>query len=157
MSSRAEEVLGARERTMTTTDTYPQVIKKTTGMVGDRAVQRLAKKHGLHVLDITWEDTARFDDSAVGPNISDMTIQVQHQAPGREDYELSCMPVIRYPNFTDMSMYSTCPKPERSVSTMVCRSIAMAMALLTFTALAHSAESGSSLAEIHALFGSRNS
>ena len=88
---------------MTPTDTYPQVIKKTTGMVDDRAVQQLAKKHGLNVLDITWEDTARFDDSAVGPNISDMTIQVQHQAPGCEDYELSCMPVIRYPNFTDMS------------------------------------------------------
>jgi hypothetical protein len=32
-----------------------------------------------------------------------MTIQVQHQIPGREDYELSCMPVIRYPNFSDIS------------------------------------------------------
>jgi hypothetical protein len=88
---------------MPTTDTYAQVIQKTTGMVGDKSAQRLAKKHRLHVLDVTWEDTARFDDSAVGPNISDMTIQVQHQAPGREEYELSCMPVIRYPNFTDLS------------------------------------------------------
>lgn len=88
---------------MPTTDTYAQVITKTTGMVSDKAVQRLAKKHGLQVLDVNWEDTARFDDSAVGPNISDMTIQVQHQDPGREDYELSCMPVIRYPNFTDRS------------------------------------------------------
>ncbi len=88
---------------MPTTNTYTNVIKKTTEMVSDRSVQRLAEKHGLHVLDVTWEDTARFDDSAVGPNISDMTIQVQHQAPGREGYELSCMPVIRYPNFTDLS------------------------------------------------------
>ena len=88
---------------MKTTDTYSQVIQKTTGMVRDSAVQRLAKKHGLHVLDVTWEDTARFDFSAVGPNISDMTIQVQHQLPGREDYELACMPVIRYPNFSDVS------------------------------------------------------
>jgi hypothetical protein len=32
-----------------------------------------------------------------------MTIQVQHQIPGREDYELACMPVIRYPNFSDVS------------------------------------------------------
>lgn len=87
---------------MTTTDTYSQVIQKTTGMVRDRTVPRLAKKHGLHVLDVTWEDTARFDFSAVGPNISDMTIQVQHQIPGREDFELSCMPVIRYPNFSDV-------------------------------------------------------
>jgi hypothetical protein len=32
-----------------------------------------------------------------------MTIQVQHQAPGSDSYELSCMPVIRFPNFTDLS------------------------------------------------------
>lgn len=88
---------------MKTTDTYSQVIQKTTGMVRDKAVQRLAQQLGLHVLDVTWEDTARFDSSAVGPNISDMTIQVQHQIPGREDYELACMPVIRYPNFSDIS------------------------------------------------------
>ncbi|TVS21017.1 MAG: hypothetical protein EA424_01055 [Planctomycetaceae bacterium] len=42
---------------MKTTDMYSQVIQKTTGMVRDRAVQRLAQKHGLHVLDVTWEDT----------------------------------------------------------------------------------------------------
>ncbi len=88
---------------MKITDDYAKTITKTTEMVRDKAVGRLAKKHGLHVLDVTWEDTARFDDSAVGPNISDMTIQVQHQIPGREDYELSCMPVIRYPNFSDIS------------------------------------------------------
>jgi hypothetical protein len=88
---------------MTTTDTYSLLIKKTTDMVRDKAVQRLAEEHGLHVLDVTWEDTGRFDFSAVGPNISDMTIQVQHQVPGREDYELNCMPVIRYPNFSDIS------------------------------------------------------
>ena len=88
---------------MTTIDSYSLVIKKTTDMVRDKAVQRLAEEHGLHVLDVTWEDTARFDFSAVGPNISDMTIQVQHQIPGREDYGLSCMPVIRYPNFSDIS------------------------------------------------------
>jgi hypothetical protein len=86
-----------------TTDTYSQVVSNTVGMVHDRKVQRLAKKRGLHVLDVTWEDTARFDNSAVGPNISDMTIQVQHQIPGRDGYELSCMPVIRYANFTDVS------------------------------------------------------
>jgi hypothetical protein len=88
---------------MTITNNYSEVITKTTGMVRDRTVQRLAEKHGLHVLDVTWEDTARFEFSAVGPNISDMTIQVQHQMPGREDDELSCMPVIRFPNFSGIS------------------------------------------------------
>jgi hypothetical protein len=86
-----------------TTDNYSKTLAKTVGMVRDRKVQELAEKHGLHVLDVTWEDTARFDNSAVGSNISDMTIQVQHQIPGRDEYELSCMPVIRFPNFTDLS------------------------------------------------------
>lgn len=84
-------------------DEYDRVIESTKVMVRDGIIQRLAGKHGLHVLDVTWEDTARFDNSAVGPNISDMTIQVQHQLPGKNDYQLSCMPVIRYPNFTDVS------------------------------------------------------
>jgi hypothetical protein len=88
---------------MPTTDIYAEVIDTTRRMVSDKRVEGLVKKHGLQVLDVTWEDTARFDDSAVGPNISDMTIQVQHQLPGREECALSCMPVIRYPNFTDIS------------------------------------------------------
>jgi hypothetical protein len=92
-----------KETTMKATDDYSQTIAKTTGMVRDKAVQRLAQKCGLHVLNVTWEDTARFDNSAVGPNISDMTIQVQHKIAGRDDYELSCMPVVRYPNFSDVS------------------------------------------------------
>jgi hypothetical protein len=88
---------------MKATDDYTQVISKTTGMVRDDAVQGLAQQNGLQVLDVTWEDTARFDNSTVGPNISDMTIQVQHKIAGRDEYELSCMPVIRYPNFSDLS------------------------------------------------------
>ena len=88
---------------MKVADDYSQVIAKTTGMVRDDTTQALALKHGLHVLDVTWEDTARFDNSAVGPNISDMTIQVQHKIPGSKEYELSCMPVIRFPNFSDLS------------------------------------------------------
>ena len=88
---------------MKTTDDYSKVIAKTTAMVRDDAVQGLAQKNGLQVLDVTWEDTARFDNSAVGPNISDMTIQVQHKIAGGDEYELSCMPVIRYPNFSDLS------------------------------------------------------
>ena len=58
---------------------------------------------GLNILDITWEDTGRYKDSAVGPNISDMTIQVQQLNPKTGKYELSLMPVIRHPNFSDES------------------------------------------------------
>ena len=88
---------------MKAADDHTKVIAKTTAMVQDEAVQKLAKEHGLQVLDVTWEDTARFDFSAVGPNITDMTIQVQHKMPGSDQYELSCMPVIRYPNFSDVT------------------------------------------------------
>ena len=64
----------------------------------------LAARQGLDVLDVTWEDTGRFLDSSVGPNISDMTIQVQtcdeeQQRPGAASS--TCMPVIRFPNFSD--------------------------------------------------------
>jgi hypothetical protein len=55
------------------------------------------------VLNVTWEDTGRYKGSAVGPNISDMTIQVQHMDPKTEKFQLFCMPVIRFPNFSDKS------------------------------------------------------
>lgn len=78
-------------------------IQRTARMVKDRSVQKLATEYGLQVLDLTWEDTGRFKGSAVGPNISDMTIQVQHQPPGTDRWELTCMPVIRPPNFSDIT------------------------------------------------------
>lgn len=76
---------------------YPEVIQQTAAMVGNQEAQRLAQQYGLQVMNVTWEDTGRFKNSAVGPNISDMSIQVQDQ--GR----LTLMPVIRYPNFEDKS------------------------------------------------------
>ena len=80
---------------------YLKAIRKTAAMVSDPKAQALANKHGLNVLNITWEDTGRFKDSAVGPNISDMTIQVA--ARRERGMEVSAMPVIRHPNFGDKS------------------------------------------------------
>lgn len=82
---------------------YQDAIAQTVGMVRDSASQRLAIQMGLNILDITWEDTGRYKGSAVGPNISDMTIQVQQFNPKTGKYELSLMPVIRHPNFSDES------------------------------------------------------
>ena len=79
---------------------YAQTIQKTAAMVQDPIAQRLAAAKGLQVMNITWEDTGRFKGSAVGPNISDMTIQIQ-QGNDRKGFTLTCMPVIRYPNFED--------------------------------------------------------
>lgn len=74
---------------------YARAIAGTASMVHDAAARSLAKKHGLEILDLTWEDTGRYKGSCVGPNISDMTIQVQHEG------KVTCMPVIRHPNFSD--------------------------------------------------------
>ncbi len=82
---------------------YRDAIAQTVGMVGNSTAQRLAIQMGLNILDITWEDTGRYKGSAVGPNISDMTIQVQQFNPKTRKYELSLMPVIRHPNFSDES------------------------------------------------------
>jgi hypothetical protein len=82
---------------------YAETIRRTANMVWDTQAQALAQKHGLHIVNVTWEDTGRYYNSSVGPNISDMTIQVQQMDPLSEQYQLTLMPVIRYPNFSDMT------------------------------------------------------
>jgi len=80
---------------------YLEAIQRTSAMVWDDNALRLAQRRGLDLINVTWEDTGRYYDSAVGPNISDMTIQVQYQDPNTGEYVLTLMPVIRYPNFVD--------------------------------------------------------
>ena len=80
---------------------YEQVLTSTASMVGDYEAQRLAASRGLNIVNVTWEDTGRYKGSSVGPNISDMTIQVQHKDPRTGDARLFLMPVIRFPNFED--------------------------------------------------------
>ena len=82
---------------------YWEAIQRTAGIVWDDNVLRQASGYGLDVLNVTWEDTGRYYNSAVGPNISDVTIQVQHINPDTGQYELTLMPVIRFPNFTDLT------------------------------------------------------
>jgi len=80
---------------------YFQVIQKTAGMVCDSQAQALINKYGLNICNVTWEDTGRYKGSCVGPNISDMTIQVNLMDPRTKQYSLTCMPVIRYDNYSD--------------------------------------------------------
>lgn len=84
-------------------ENYRQVIERTRSMLYDQSSQTLADRWGLDIVDVTWEDTGRYDNSAVGPNISDMTIQVQQKDPVTGEYSLHLMPVIRYPNFADLT------------------------------------------------------
>ena len=79
---------------------YGRVIDKVAGMVGDPSVQSGASRRGLSLVNVMWEDTGRAQGSALGPNISDLTLQVRRRdAQGR--FMNSLMPVIRFPNFSD--------------------------------------------------------
>lgn len=82
---------------------FVEAIERTAAMVWDENAQYLAGLYGFHIVNVTWEDTGRYYNSSVGPNISDVTIQVQHQDPYTSKYELTLMPVIRYPNFSDLT------------------------------------------------------
>ncbi len=78
---------------------YRETIDRVANMVGDGEAQSLASRYGMQVLNVMWEDTGRFQGSSVGPNISDVTIEV---AEGNgDDRKLALMPVVRFPNFSD--------------------------------------------------------
>lgn len=79
---------------------YLEAIERTANMVSDRNAIRLVQRQGLNLLNLTWEDTGRYKGSSVGPNISDMTIQVSTPA-GRGEMRSRLMPVVRFPNFSD--------------------------------------------------------
>ncbi|MEQ1932855.1 MAG: hypothetical protein ABL962_03100 [Fimbriimonadaceae bacterium] len=84
-------------------DQYMNAIQNTANMVNDPAATRLAQQHGLNILNVTWEDTGRYKGSSVGPNISDLTIQVVAKSRGRNGVVTRAMPVIRHPNFSDLT------------------------------------------------------
>ncbi len=94
---------------------YQRTIAATANMVRDVQTRALVQKYGLDIVNITWEDTGRYKNSAVGPNISDMTIQVGFEDPTTEEFEVTCMPVIRYPNFRDL----TCDLDPRDFTLLV--------------------------------------
>ncbi len=77
-------------------------VEKTASLTENEAAGKLAERHGLEFVNVTWEDTGRYKNSSVGPNISDMTIQSAASggdALGRG--EPVAMPVLRHPNFSD--------------------------------------------------------
>ena len=82
---------------------YADVIRDTAAMVWDDEALRLAAKYDLDIINVTWEDTGRYYGSSVGPNISDVTIQVQRWNVDMRAFDLTLMPVIRYPNFSDLT------------------------------------------------------
>src|SRR5512138_447950 len=79
--------------------THADAVERVANMVSDGEAQALASRHGLQLLNVLWEDTGRWQGSSVGPNISDVTIEVvSGDGKGRK---LAVMPVLRFPNFSD--------------------------------------------------------
>jgi hypothetical protein len=78
---------------------YAQTIQRVTSMVSDASLQQRVARRGLSMMNVTWEDTGRNEGSSVGPNISDLTLQVRRKA--ERGFESSLLPVIRHPNFSD--------------------------------------------------------
>lgn len=79
---------------------YQAVVDRVAGMTGDEGLYSRVQARGLDVLDIAWEDTGRAMGSAIGPNITDLTLQVRNKDP-QGGWHTALMPVIRFPNFTD--------------------------------------------------------
>lgn len=79
---------------------YARVIDKVANMVSDGDLRQRTRRRNLSIVNVMWEDTGRAQGSALGPNISDLTLQVRRRdESGR--FQSSIMPVIRHPNFTD--------------------------------------------------------
>jgi hypothetical protein len=79
---------------------YARVVEKVAAMPGDAAATKLVNRGGLQLLNVLWEDTGRWQGSSVGPNISDVTIEVQTD-DGNGQTRTALMPVMRNENFTD--------------------------------------------------------
>lgn len=79
---------------------YRKAIAAAAEMTRNPRTVSMVRKHGLGIMNITWEDTGRYKGSSVGPNISDMSIQVGVKNE-TGNFDLTLMPVIRYDNFTD--------------------------------------------------------
>lgn len=76
-------------------------VDRVARLVSDPEAQSLAAARGLRFVNVLWEDTGRYQGSSVGPNISDVTIEVV-EGEGR-GHRQALMPVLRYPNFADRS------------------------------------------------------
>ncbi len=79
---------------------YGEVVDKVVGMATNGDLQSRVGQRKMSVVNVAWEDTGRAQGSALGPNISDLTLQVRRRDDNGQ-FISSIMPVIRFPNFVD--------------------------------------------------------
>ncbi len=80
---------------------FASVVDKVTRMVSDQKLRAMASRRKLSLVNVMWEDTGRAQGSSLGPNISDLSLQVRFKRPGQRRQSAAVMPVIRHPNFSD--------------------------------------------------------
>lgn len=88
---------GIRDRTAQ--DELRATVKKVVGMPNDSDLTQRVSRRGLSVVNVAWEDTGRSVGSSVGPNISDLSLQVRMR--DERGFTGAVMPVVRFPNFSD--------------------------------------------------------
>lgn len=79
---------------------YDRMVARVADMVNDEHAYGITGAFNLQLLNVMWEDTGRWEGSSVGPNISDVTIEVEGYKQGKT-HRTYLMPVMRYDNFTD--------------------------------------------------------
>jgi len=79
---------------------YEKMVAKVANMIDNERAYTLAAAQKLQLLNVLWEDTGRWEGSSVGPNISDVTIEVEGYRQGKK-HRTYLMPVMRHDNFTD--------------------------------------------------------
>src|SRR5687767_3127558 len=79
---------------------FVSAVSEVSEMVRDARLRRRVERRGLSIVDVAWEDTGRAEGSVLGPNISDLTLQLRWRDPDAGFAE-ALMPVIRHPNFID--------------------------------------------------------
>jgi len=60
-------------RVMSPDQQYHAAVIETRDMISDARARKMVEASGLQILNVTWEDTGRYKDSAGGPNIGDTT------------------------------------------------------------------------------------
>jgi hypothetical protein len=81
---------------------FGETIRRVMEMTDDWELRERAQRYGLDIVNVMWEDTGRYIGSSVGPNISDLTLQVREPF-GRDQGRTHLLPVLRYPNYSDTS------------------------------------------------------
>jgi hypothetical protein len=62
---------------------YQRVVMSVANMVESERALSLVNARRLDLINVLWEDTGRYLGSSVGPNISDVTIEVDFETARR--------------------------------------------------------------------------